>query len=70
MRNRLFLISLIAFSVVGAALILTLPALFGPQNEFQAELSGFLAGLALVLGITTLALRASRGTTGEGPARG
>lgn len=68
--SRSFIVSLIAFSVVGAALILTLPALFGPQGEFQAQLSGFLAGLALVLGITTLALRASRGTTGDGPARG
>ena len=69
LRNRLFLIALIAFSVVGAALILTLPALFSPHQEFQAQLSGFLSGLTLVLGITTLALRPPRRTARDGPAR-
>ena len=67
--SRLFLVSLIAFAVAGAALILTIPPLFGEYVPNQAWLSGLLSGLTLVFGVTTLALRPHRGTAPENPRR-
>lgn len=61
--SSLFLVSLIAFAVAAAALILTIPALFGEHVPNQAWLTGLLSGLTLVFGVAALALRPHRGTS-------
>ena len=58
--NRLFLTFLIGFSVSAAALILTIPAIFGPHEPQQAMLTMILGAVTAILAVGALLLRPRR----------
>ncbi|TYC96306.1 hypothetical protein FQ377_14040 [Arthrobacter echini] len=55
--NRTFLALFIGLVVSGAALILTLPAIFGPHESSQAMLTMILGGVTAIFAIGTILMR-------------
>lgn len=58
--NSLFLALFIGMVVTGAALILSIPPLFGPHEPHQARTTGVLGGLSLAFAVGTLHSRPRR----------
>lgn len=58
--NRVLLGLLIAMALAAAALVLTIPALFGPHEPHQFWLTAVLGGITAVLGIALILLRPRR----------
>ena len=74
--NRLFLGTFIAMAVLGAALLLSIPGLFGPSGSSRLWLTGILGGLTLLLAGAVLGMRfrerrfpGRRGPNGPSPRR-
>lgn len=58
--NRLFTGLLLGMALAGAALVLTLPALFGSPEPHQFWITAALGGLTAILGIALILLRPPR----------
>ncbi|THJ68557.1 hypothetical protein E8P82_01190 [Arthrobacter echini] len=59
---RVFIGLLIAMALMAAALILSLPALFGPYEPHQFWITVALGSITAVLGIAVILLRPSKRT--------
>jgi hypothetical protein len=55
--NRIFLTLFIGLVVSGAALILTLPAIFGPHESIQTMLTLILGGVTAIFAIGVILMR-------------
>jgi len=55
--NRVFVGLLIAMALAASALVLSIPALFGPHEPYQFWLTGTLGALTAILGTALTLLR-------------
>lgn len=58
--NRMLLGLVIGLSLSGAALVLSLPAVFGPHEPYQAWLAMILGGVTAVLAVAVILMRPPR----------
>lgn len=58
--NRMLLGLVIGLSLSGAALVLSLPAVFGPHEPYQAWLATILGGVTAVLAVAVILMRPPR----------
>lgn len=65
--NRVLMGFLIAMAVAASALVLTIPALFGPHEPHQFWLTAVLGGITAVLGIALILLRPGRNNSVSTP---
>ncbi|KQO03002.1 hypothetical protein ASF21_01245 [Arthrobacter sp. Leaf234] len=57
---RAFLALFIGLFIAGAALVLSLPAVFGPHEHYQAWLAMILGGVTAVLAVAVILMRPPR----------
>ena len=58
--NALFLVLFIGMTLTGAALILSIPTLFGPHEPYHVGTAGVLGGLYLAFAVGTFYLRPTK----------